>query len=462
MHWLSREVHLYIAIPILLAVAAGVWFGTKIYSVNVTYSYELMLTQNTAAATPLVYGSWSALEDQDFFTRVLQQFIDQKVNFIEANLSDMTLKVFIGGEVQKSVPILAKGREGSWWETPAGLYAIESKEKSHFSSFGKVYMPWSMPFDGNFFIHGWPYYPDGTAVASTYSGGCIRLGDDDAKAVFDLAKVGMPVLVYKRGFQPDNVRYRVTPPNIGAESFLAADIRSNFVMGEKSSNSPLPLASVTKLMTALVSVEYMNIEQEIMITPEYLVPTSVPRLASGEKVSLYNLLYLLLDESSNEAAEAIAGNIGRDRFIGLMNAKAKAIGMTQTVFLDPSGRDNGSTSTANDLFTLAKYLFENRSFILAMTRGDVDPRVYGGVAFQHVQNFNLFAGDPDFIGGKVGKDAAGESLLAILKFHENGEERDVVFILLGSPDYIADGTALRMWAESTYSTVSSTVSSLAQ
>ncbi|PIP46640.1 MAG: hypothetical protein COX15_00070, partial [Candidatus Colwellbacteria bacterium CG23_combo_of_CG06-09_8_20_14_all_42_19] len=71
--------------------------------------------------------------------------------------------------------ILSKGKEGSWWETPAGLYKVQSKEKEHFSSFGRVYQPWSMAFQGNFFIHGWPYYPGGRAVESTYSGGCIRL-----------------------------------------------------------------------------------------------------------------------------------------------------------------------------------------------------------------------------------------------------------------------------------------------
>src|SRR3989344_3348659 len=81
-------------------------------------------------------------------------------------------------------------------QTPNGVYKIRSREENHFSSIGEVWMPWSMHFYGNYFIHGWPYYPSGAPVADTYSGGCIRLSTSDAKELFGEVKNGMPVLAY--------------------------------------------------------------------------------------------------------------------------------------------------------------------------------------------------------------------------------------------------------------------------
>lgn len=83
----------------------------------------------------------------------------------------MKIQVYKGGNLFLEVPIVTKGRPGSWWETPAGLYRISRKEKAHFSGMGHVWMPWSMNFQGNFYIHGRTYYPDGTLTSTAYTGG---------------------------------------------------------------------------------------------------------------------------------------------------------------------------------------------------------------------------------------------------------------------------------------------------
>src|SRR3989344_5762568 len=126
-----------------------------------------------------------ALAIGQFFEQVRERMTEEKLDFIEADLSEMKLRVYRKGEIAKEFPILTKGRPGSWWETPAGIYKVEGRIENHFSAFARVYLPWSLPFQGNFFIHGWPYYPDGTPVSTQYSGGCIRLSTDDAKALFD-------------------------------------------------------------------------------------------------------------------------------------------------------------------------------------------------------------------------------------------------------------------------------------
>ncbi len=103
-------------------------------------------------STEFEYGQNIELSHANFFQKTKNSLITQQADFIEADLTALTLRVYSKGEIQKEVPILTKGKEGLWWQTPAGLYKIESKEKKHFSTFGKVYTPWNLVFQGNFFI----------------------------------------------------------------------------------------------------------------------------------------------------------------------------------------------------------------------------------------------------------------------------------------------------------------------
>ncbi len=374
--------------------------------------------------------------DADFLGAKKKELIAIGDLFIEADLSAMKLSVWQHGQVIKEAPILTKGREGSWWETPAGVYTIQSKERNHFSSFGHVYQPWSMAFQGNFFIHGWPYYPNGEDVSSEYSGGCIRLSSDDAKAVFDLVQVGTPVIVFEKDFARDDFDYErhTIEASMSARNYLAADLQNNFVFTDKDRALPVPIASLTKLMTALVAAEYINLDKPITISANAAsVYTSLPRLKAGESRSAYQLLYPLLEESSNQAALAYADYLGRDRFVELMNKKAASLGMSHTHFTDPAGMDAGNISTTEDLFLLAKYLLNNRSFILKITSGTLGGNVYGPTEFKDLKNFNVFTGEADFVGGKVGKtNEAGETMLAIFNENFEGTERPIAIIVLGS------------------------------
>ena len=447
---LTSQLPLYVVIlAFSAALAIGGFFFVRFRTE--IYNYTLSLPSANPADDVLQFGSWPALANGQFFEQVRQRMTEEKLNFIEADLSEMKLRVYRKGEIAKEFPILTKGRPGSWWETPAGIYKVEGKIENHFSAFARVYLPWSLPFQGNFFIHGWPYYPDGTPVSTQYSGGCIRLSTDDAKALFDMVDVGTPVLVFERDFARDGFSYAPRIEGVSADGYLAADIKNNFVFAERKSNEIMPVASLTKLMTALVAVEYINIEKELTVPDGAIVKTSIPRLKTGEKLSLYNLLYPLLLESSNEAAETIARTMGRDRFIRLMNQKAQAIGMTNTVFTDPSGSDAGNVSTAQDLFAFAKYLYYNRSFILRFTSGTADTRAYGAPLFTNLQNFNVFTGDPEFVGGKVGlSSSAKQTILSVFEAEMDGEKRPLVVVLLGSEDNASEARALYNWVKTNY------------
>lgn len=422
----------YVVAIVLLLAAVGFFIFLKYFS-DVVYNYTLLIPDGNQTAESFNYGEWPALANADFYKSVRDKMISEKTNFIDADLSQMKISVYTEGNKISEFAILTKGKPGSWWETPSGLYKIQSKSKNAFSSFGKVYMPFSMQFQGNFFIHGWPYYPSGEPVASTYSGGCIRLSIEDAGKLYDLAKIGMPVLVFASEFEKDNFSYSLNSPQVSAKNYLAVDIKNNFVFTAKVSGAVVPVASITKLITALVATDYINLDNKISIDASALIPTSKPRLKSGASISAMNLLYPLLLESSNEAATALSQYLGQKNFVDLMNEKAQALGMANTKFVDSYGGGDGNISSAEDLFNLAKYLYNTRSFILNLTAGKLKNTAYGTAAFSDLQNFNLFEGDPSFVGGKIGKtEAAGETMLAIFNIEVNGAERPVAIIMLGS------------------------------
>ena len=435
----------------LIVIVVGIATIVSVYFREVVYNQDLLIPGNNGELEKLEYGSWPALSNADFFNSVKEQFAESGSDFIEANLSDMKLRVYEKGVFSKEFDILTKGKEGSWWETPAGLYKVQSKEKEHFSSFGRVYQPWSMAFQGNFFIHGWPYYPSGKLVESTYSGGCIRLSTEDAKIIYDMVEVGTPVLVFEEDFRSDGFGYKLRTPELSAQSYLAADVKSNFVFLNKSNIEEVPVASVTKLMTALVATEYINLEKDIVITKDMIVPTSKPRLKVDQKVSIFQLLYPLLSESSNEAALALAKPLGEKYFISLMNEKAEALGMSKTNFVDVSGKSPENVSSVEDLFALAKYLYNNRSFIFKMSAGDLDRSIYGSSTWKDLENFNVFAENPEFVGGKVGlTEEAKNTMLAVFEIDIAGGTRPGAIIVLGSEDAAKDVQALLDYIKAGY------------
>ena len=431
----------FLIILLISATSAGLFFIFR----NKIYQYQLYLQddQNASKVFSLEYGSLPQMSEESFFTRVKNQLVSDKANFIEANLSEMELSFYDRGEPVKQYKIIGKGKEGSWWETPAGIYKIETKEKVHFSSIGAVYMPYSMQFQGNFFIHGIPYYPDGKETSLSYTGGCIKLLTQDAKEIFELSDLGIPVLVFEKDFQKDSFVHELQVPKVSAEAYLAADLKNNFVFFEKNSNSVLPIASLTKLMTAVVSTEYINLEKEITVTQAMLAPTSVPRLKIGQSYKAYDLLFPLMTESSNEAAQALSYFLGPQRFIDLMNQKGRALDMSSTVFADSSGISPVSAASSKDLFSLAKYLYFNRNFVLKLSNNAVESSAYGTPKFTNLSNFNKSRNNravwDNFVGGKVGlTQASKQTIVSIFEIEIRGEKRPIAVIVLGTNNNYGD------------------------
>jgi hypothetical protein len=433
----SRKIPLWKALALfaviaLLVVAAGMNFSrSPVFS-------RLLGSQPVAASNvALVFGPEPSLSNANFFSEVKTSFIDQKADFIEVDLSAMVLRVYLKGEVVKEVKVLAKGKEGSWWETPAGLYKIESKEPSHFSSLGKVDMPWSMDFQGNFFIHGWPNYPDGTPVSGSYSGGCIRLSNDDAKAVYDLAYKDMPVLVFEKAFSSDNFQYAGRGPQISASSYLAADLKNNYVFLDKNTKDPVRIGNLTQIFTALISAEYINLDKDISY--------------EGQSVTAVNVLYPLMLESSNDAAQTLAQGVGKNYFVRLMNSKAQALGMSSTTLVDVAGENAGNVSTAEDMFNLAKYIYNNRSFVWKISTGNLTSSAYGSPVFANLENKNTIPDiSMEFVGGKFDPTPGSQAFIGVYNLMVHGEVRPIVISVFGSEAAKADAATIAAYIQANF------------
>lgn len=386
---------------------------------------------------------------------------DAPDKYIAADLEKMELTLYASGSPMETVPILSKGRRGTPWETPTGTYEVQTKEANHFSSMGHVWMPYSLQVYGNYFIHGWPYESDGTPVPRGYSGGCIRLSTEDAKKVYEFASLGTPVYVkeddqaIEQSVSDDAIKIYPAPlPQASAASYLVVDMKTGAVLLEKNAQDTFPIASVTKLMTAIVGSESIFLERVATVSEEDVaVYGDSGSLVAGERFSLQQLLYPLLLESSNDAASTIASMIhGKKLFVKMMNDKAGALGMTHTSFADPAGIDEKNTSTPEDLFRLIKYIYDKRSFLFGITRQPHYQSASLGteqVSAHDWANNNHFFANPAFVGGKVGHTtAARDTMVSVFNVDVSGHNRPIGIIVLGSDNRDQDIESLLAWVRS--------------
>lgn len=153
---------------------------------------------------------------------------------------------------------------------------------------------------------------------------------------------------------------------ISARNIIAMDMDTKRILYEKDANSEHLIASISKIMTSVVALELSDIESDVTTTDTILKAFgSAIYIEVGETMKLKDLLYGLMLRSGNDAALAIAEFVGGDvdRFIELMNQKAKEIGMKNTIFINPHGLENndgkGNISTAYDMALLSSYAMQN-------------------------------------------------------------------------------------------------------
>ena len=153
-----------------------------------------------------------------------------------------------------------------------------------------------------------------------------------------------------------------------AQSAILMDIDSGRIMYSKNIDNKRTIASISKIMTAVIVLENIDIKKQVTIGDEIdKAHGSGIYIKKGEKLTIEDLLYGLLLRSGNDAALALAyhtaGSI--DKFVDLMNKKAQELNMNNSKFNNPSGLDDdseGNISTAYDMALLMKYAYQNKTF----------------------------------------------------------------------------------------------------
>jgi D-alanyl-D-alanine endopeptidase (penicillin-binding protein 7) len=445
---------------LLFTAALGAGFLVRTVEENNLYKAELnilrtlIVKQQESARGSDGINALSFPVENGGVADALRRYKTEKKDFVHIDLSAKRLALLREGEVETELAILTTGKPGSWWDTPSGSYTALSKEANHFSSIGHVWMPWSVQFYGNFFIHGWPHYEGGTPVPQGYSGGCVRLSTEDAKRVYDFVKTSMPIVITGGGRTivtrpPLSPAAKESDPSIAAssEALLVYDFTSGAPLLEKNKDAKLPIASLAKLMTATVASELVYLERPITVT-EAMLEDKVQSftLKPGDRYTAIDLLYPLLMQSSNGAGEALAAFSGRASFIKNMNAKAAALGMRDATFADPSGVSDGNAATLEDMRRLAEYILTRRNFIFAISRGE-EYEYFGESPLSGIENHNEFADSEGLIGVKNGQsEAASETMLTVWKMKgADNAERIIGIFLLGSKRRVADTEEILRW-----------------
>ena len=155
-------------------------------------------------------------------------------------------------------------------------------------------------------------------------------------------------------------------PTVSARTAAVFEPQTGTFVYEKDSNKRLPMASTTKIMTALLAIELLDLDQSVVIPAEATgIEGSSVYLKAGDEITVRDLVYSVLLQSANDASTALAILISGDvaSFASLMNETARQIGLTDTNYENPHGLDSGEHyTTAHDLALLASVALKNEAF----------------------------------------------------------------------------------------------------
>lgn len=227
-------------------------------------------------------------------------------------------------------------------------------------------------------------------------------------------------------------------PQIRGEGAYLIDVLSGQTLYMKNPDKPLAPASTTKIMTGLLAIERGNLNDIVtasssMLNNKLVYGTQI-YLVPGEKMLFKDLLYAMFLNSANDAAVAVAEQIGSDlpHFVDMMNQRALEIGATQTHFLNPSGlSETGHVTTAHDLALIARVAYQNPLFAqYVRTKSQTISRSKPGIPTLMVNENKLLWRDSTVDGIKTGYTASAQNCLVA---SVNKDGRQFIGVILKSP-----------------------------
>lgn len=266
------------------------------------------------------------------------------------------------------------------------------------------------------------------------------------------------VLFVSIGFaQAQDTRDSVRKIGLRSSSALVQDAGTGEIVVGKNTGAVVPIASITKLMTAMVILDRgLDLEEQIVLDKEDAVAMkgSRSRLRTGLALTRGELLLLALMSSENRAAAALGRSYpgGLEAFADAMNAKAAALGMTESRFVEPTGLSPANVSTASDLAKLVRaaheyplireYSTKDRATVRVSTGRATRPLSYGNTnGLVRSSHWNIELSKTGYI------SEAGRCLV----MHVRLAEKDLIVVLLdswGKHSRVGDVNRIRKWLES--------------
>jgi len=266
--------------------------------------------------------------------------------------------------------------------------------------------------------------------------------------------------------------WSISEPEIEARAALISavnpkelvDLESR-VLYSKNSDQVLPIASITKIMTALVVLDRLDLEEIVTISQNsYDAYGNQGGLMANERFSVKDLLYALLMESSNDAAVALAEHyeakancdvkpfvcLSDDElsFIYLMNKKAKELGLENTHFTDPSGYDADNVSTVEDISKLVIDSFRWPILWQILKTPTIDLYSVDGHSHHWINTDELLNRMSNIVGGKTGYTTKAKGCLVIVT--EQSPQEYLIMVVLGAEQRFLQTEKLIDWTNKAY------------
>jgi len=245
----------------------------------------------------------------------------------------------------------------------------------------------------------------------------------------------------------------IDEPEISAKSAIILDFKSNSekvnILYQKNPNQVLPIASLSKIMTAIIVLESFDPEEIIKVSKNSVTVTGDKgRLIRDEKLKVKDLLYIMLMESSNDAAMTLVQDNSRlsyDEFINLMNSKVRELGLKDTSFVEPVGLSTDNRSTASEIADLTRYAFRFPLILEILKTPEATVSSIDNKFIHNLTTTNKLLGKiPQIIGGKTGyTEEAGGCMLTI----SNISDDYLIIVVLGSTQREDDMQKLLDWAQ---------------
>lgn len=239
-------------------------------------------------------------------------------------------------------------------------------------------------------------------------------------------------------------------PVLSARAVLAVDMKSGVTIYEKNPDSQLLPASTTKIVTALIAMDYYD-PDEILVVYDPTVDGKKMGLVYGEQILAKDLIYALLVYSANDAAEVLAQNYpgGREAFVREMNKLASKLSLENSYFTNPAGLDGGDhVSTARDLIRVANIAMRRPAFANIVRQENGVVASVDGQIVHRIESTNELLGEVEGVFGvKTGwTENAHENLVTYIE----RDDKQVMIAMLASQDRFGESEELIEWIFKNY------------